>query len=59
MNEQQQITIIEWQIQTIGDIITRLTSQQTELAHDIAELQKMKADLSRLLPVQKRIDNLF
>lgn len=56
---EQQITVIEQQVKEIGEIITQLTSQRTELAYRIEELRNMKATLSRLLPAEKRIDNLF
>ena len=58
MNQQEQQTV-ERTIKKINETITELMYQKTELEMRITELNNMKSELLILLPIDKRIDNLF
>jgi prefoldin subunit 5 len=51
--------VIEEATAKLKETITELTRQKTELEYRISELENVKASLTRLLPVDKRIDKLF
>jgi hypothetical protein len=55
----QQIVLVQRSIEMVKETIVDLTQWKTDIEYRIQELEKMKMDLGKLLPLENRLDNLF